>query len=251
MALLEIKNFTKRYGDVVAVDNLNLSVDRGELFGFLGPNGAGKTTTIKTIVGLLRPDEGQITIGGYDIVAQPEQAKRLIGYIPDNPYIYDRLTGREFLELVGSLYGMDKKLIQERIEFLFDLFGIEGWGDEYAAEYSHGMRQKVIMASAIMHDPALIVIDEPMVGLDPQSQRLVKGVMRKLIERGTAIFMSTHTLSVAEEVCTKIGIIYKGKLMKLGTLEQLRGDARMEGKSLEDLFVALTGGEREIKLWDQ
>ncbi|MCD6531478.1 ABC transporter ATP-binding protein [bacterium] len=251
MALLEIKNFTKRYGDVVAVDNLNLSVDRGELFGFLGPNGAGKTTTIKTIVGLLRPDEGQITIGGYDIVAQPEQAKRLIGYIPDNPYIYDRLTGREFLELVGSLYGMDKKLIQERIEFLFDLFGIEEWGDEYAAEYSHGMRQKVIMASAIMHDPALIVIDEPMVGLDPQSQRLVKGVMRKLIERGTAIFMSTHTLSVAEEVCTRIGIIYKGRLMKLGTLEQLRADARMEGKSLEDLFVALTGGEREIKLWDQ
>ena len=251
MALLEIKNFTKRYGDVVAVDNLNLSVDRGELFGFLGPNGAGKTTTIKTIVGLLRPDEGRITIGGYDIVAQPEQAKRLIGYIPDNPYIYDRLTGREFLELVGSLYGMDKKLIQERIEFLFDLFGIEEWGDEYAAEYSHGMRQKVIMASAIMHDPALIVIDEPMVGLDPQSQRLVKGVMRKLIERGTAIFMSTHTLSVAEEVCTRIGIIYKGRLMKLGTLEQLRADARMEGKSLEDLFVALTGGEREIKLWDQ
>jgi len=251
VALLEIKNFTKRYGDVVAVDNLNLSVDRGELFGFLGPNGAGKTTTIKTIVGLLRPDEGQITIGGYDIVAQPEQAKRLIGYIPDNPYIYDRLTGREFLELVGSLYGMDKKLIQERIEFLFDLFGIEEWGDEYAAEYSHGMRQKVIMASAIMHDPALIVIDEPMVGLDPQSQRLVKGVMRKLIERGTAIFMSTHTLSVAEEVCTRIGIIYKGRLMKLGTLEQLRADARMEGKSLEDLFVALTGGEREIKLWDQ
>ena len=251
MALLEIKNFTKRYGDVVAVDNLNLSVDRGELFGFLGPNGAGKTTTIKTIVGLLRPDEGQITIGGYDIVAQPEQAKRLIGYIPDNPYIYDRLTGREFLELVGSLYGMDKKLIQERIEFLFDLFGIEEWGDEYAAEYSHGMRQKVIMASAIMHDPALIVIDEPMVGLDPQSQRLVKGVMRKLIERGTAIFMSTHTLAVAEEVCTRIGIIYKGKLMKVGTLEQLRADAKMEGKSLEDLFVALTGGEREIKLWDQ
>ncbi len=249
MALLEIKNFTKRYGDVVAVDNLNLSVDRGELFGFLGPNGAGKTTTIKTIVGLLRPDEGQITIGGYDIVTQPEQAKRLIGYIPDNPYIYDRLTGREFLELVGSLYGMDKKLIQERIEFLFDLFGIEEWGDEYAAEYSHGMRQKVIMASAIMHDPALIVIDEPMVGLDPQSQRLVKGVLRKLIERGTAIFMSTHTLSVAEEVCTKIGIIYKGKLMKLGTLEQLRADAKMEGKSLEDLFVALTGGEKEIKLW--
>ena len=249
MAILEIQNLTKRYGDVVAVNDLTLSVESGELFGFLGPNGAGKTTTIKTVVGLLRPDEGKITIGGYNIVSQPEQAKRLIGYIPDNPYIYDRLTGREFLELVGALYGLDRKTIAERIEVLFELFGIEEWGDEYAAEYSHGMRQKVIMASALIHDPKLIVIDEPMVGLDPQSQRLVKNVLRELIRRGVAIFMSTHTLSVAEEICTRVGIIYKGNLMKVGTIEQLRADAQMEGKSLEDLFVALTGGEREVKLW--
>ncbi len=183
-------------------------------------------------------------------MTQPQKAKRLIGYIPDNPYIYDRLTGREFLELVGSLYGMDRKTIHERIEWLFDLFGVEGWGDDFAAEYSHGMRQKIIMASAIMHDPALVVIDEPMVGLDPQSQRLVKGVLRKLVERGTSVFMSTHTLPVAEELCTRIGIIHRGRLMKIGTLEQLRADAKMEGRSLEELFVHLTGGEREIKLWE-
>ncbi len=251
MSIVEIKNLTKRFDEVVAVNRLNLNIESGELFGFLGPNGAGKTTTIKIIVGLLHPDEGSVSIDGFDVVKNPEKAKKHIGYIPDNPYIYDRLTGREFLELVGSLYGMNRKLITERIEWLFELFGIEDWGDDYAAEYSHGMRQKIIMASAIMHDPKLIMIDEPMVGLDPQSQRLVKGVLKKLSERGISIFMSTHTLSVAEELCTRIGIIHKGELLKLGTLEQLRTDAKMGGKSLEELFVKLTGGERKIKLWDE
>ncbi|RKZ35244.1 ABC transporter ATP-binding protein [bacterium] len=251
MSIVEIKNLTKRFDEVVAVNGLNLNIESGELFGFLGPNGAGKTTTIKIIVGLLHPDEGSVSIDGFDVVKNPEKAKKHIGYIPDNPYIYDRLTGREFLELVGSLYGMNRKLITERIEWLFELFGIEDWGDDYAAEYSHGMRQKIIMASAIMHDPKLIMIDEPMVGLDPQSQRLVKGVLKKLSERGISIFMSTHTLSVAEELCTRIGIIHKGELLKLGTLEQLRTDAKMGGKSLEELFVKLTGGERKIKLWDE
>ena len=249
MAILHIDNITKKFGSVVAVDNLAITLDDGELFGFIGPNGAGKTTTIKMIVGLLRPDMGTITIDGNNIVEKPREAKKLIGYIPDNPYIYDRLTGREFLELVGSLYGMERNVIQERIDFLFDLFSIEDWGDDFAAEYSHGMRQKVIMASAIMHDPKLVVIDEPMVGLDPQSQRLVKNILKKLTEQGITVFMSTHTLSVAEELCTKIGIIHKGKLLKIGTLDKLRSDAKMENKSLEELFVKLTGGEKEIHLW--
>ena len=249
MAILHIDNITKKFGSVVAVDNLAITLDDGELFGFIGPNGAGKTTTIKMIVGLLRPDMGTITIDGNNIVEKPREAKKLIGYIPDNPYIYDRLTGREFLELVGSLYGMERKVIQERIDFLFDLFSIEDWGDDFAAEYSHGMRQKVILASAIMHDPKLVVIDEPMVGLDPQSQRLVKNILKKLTEQGITVFMSTHTLSVAEELCTKIGIIHKGKLLKIGTLDKLRSDAKMENKSLEELFVKLTGGEKEIHLW--
>ena len=182
MAILHIDNITKKFGSVVAVDNLAITLDDGELFGFIGPNGAGKTTTIKMIVGLLRPDIGTITIDGNNVVEKPREAKKLIGYIPDNPYIYDRLTGREFLELVGSLYGMERKVIQERIDFLFDLFSIEDWGDDFAAEYSHGMRQKVILASAIMHDPKLVVIDEPMVGLDPQSQRLVKNILKKFEE---------------------------------------------------------------------
>ena len=249
MAILHIDNITKKFGSVVAVDNLAITLDDGELFGFIGPNGAGKTTTIKMIVGLLRPDMGTITIDGNNIVEKPREAKKLIGYIPDNPYIYDRLTGREFLELVGSLYGMERNVIQERIDFLFDLFSIEDWGDDFAAEYSHGMRQKVILASAIMHDPKLVVIDEPMVGLDPQSQRLVKNILKKLTEQGITVFMSTHTLSVAEELCTKIGIIHKGKLLKIGTLDKLRSDAKMENKSLEELFVKLTGGEKEIHLW--
>ena len=249
MAILHIDNITKKFGSVVAVDNLAITLDDGELFGFIGPNGAGKTTTIKMIVGLLRPDMGTITIDGNNVVEKPREAKKLIGYIPDNPYIYDRLTGREFLELVGSLYGMERNVIQERIDFLFDLFSIEDWGDDFAAEYSHGMRQKVILASAIMHDPKLVVIDEPMVGLDPQSQRLVKNILKKLTEQGITVFMSTHTLSVAEELCTKIGIIHKGKLLKIGTLDKLRSDAKMENKSLEELFVKLTGGEKEIHLW--
>ncbi len=249
--ILEISNVRKHFGEIVAVDNLTIELFPGELFGFIGPNGAGKTTTIKMITGLLRPDEGKIAILDNDIVEKPQEAKKLIGYIPDNPYIYDRLTGREFLELVGSLYGMKRKLIAERIEWLFELFSVDSWGDDFAAEYSHGMRQKIILASAIMHDPKLVVIDEPMVGLDPQSQRLVKGVLKKLIERGTSVFMSTHTLPVAEEICTRIGVIHKGNLMKLGTLNELRSEAEMVGHSLEELFVKLTGGEREIKLWDK
>jgi len=249
--ILRIDNATKRFGETVAVDALSVELSAGEIFGFLGPNGAGKTTTIKLITGLLRPDSGKVFVDGNDVQENPQAAKRVVGYIPDNPYIYDRLTGREFLELVGSLYGMPHKLIIERIEWLFELFSVDGWGDDLAAEYSHGMRQKIIMASAIMHNPKLVVIDEPMVGLDPQSQRLVKGVMRRLVERGTTIFMSTHTLSVAEELCNRIGIIFQGRLLKIGTQKELHHEAQMEGKSLEELFVKLTGGEMEIKLWDE
>ncbi|RKZ32564.1 ABC transporter ATP-binding protein [bacterium] len=248
--ILEIKGVTKTFGKTVAVDNLSLTLDEGEIFGFLGPNGAGKTTTIKMIAGLLRPDKGTILINGYDIVKQPTEAKKFIGYIPDNPYIYDKLTGREFLELVGSLYRMDKKTISERIERLFEIFGIDEWGDSLASEYSHGMRQKIIMSSAIIHDPKLLIIDEPMVGLDPQSQRLVKRIMHMLAERGTTIFMSTHTLSVAEDVCTRLGIIHKGKLLAMGTLDELRQKADIAGKTLEDMFVALTGEENKISLWE-
>ena len=247
--ILSIDGVSKSFGKTLAVSDLNLALRSGEIFGFLGPNGAGKTTTIKMIVSLLRPNKGTIKIGGHSIVSEPVEAKKLIGYIPDNPYIYERLTGREFLELVGSLFGMERKIIAERIEMIFDLFGVEEWGDDLSCEYSHGMSQKIIMASAILHDPRLIVIDEPMVGLDPQSQRLVKQIIRKLAEQGTTFFMSTHTLSVAEDTCTKIGIINKGKLLALGNPNRLRSDAKMSGKTLEEYFIHLTGEERKVNLW--
>lgn len=249
--ILEVQNVSKRYGDVVAVDNLTLKIFRGEIYGFLGPNGAGKTTTIKLMTGLLRPDAGTIRIAGFDITKEPVLAKKHIGYIPDNPYIYERLTGREFLELVGSLYNMPKKIIDERIEWLFELLGVGKWGDDFAAQYSHGMRQKIIMASAIIHDPDIVIIDEPMVGLDPQSQRLAKNIFLKLSERGSSVFLSTHTLSIAEELCHRIGIIHLGRLLREGTIDELRGGAEVEGYSLEELFVALTGSEKEVRLWQK
>jgi len=236
--IIEMTGLTKRFGKTLAVDSLDLTIDRGELFGFLGPNGAGKTTTIKMITGLVKPTSGSVEVDGHDVQSEPEKAKSVIGYIPDTPYLYDRLTGREFLDLVGGLYDMPKAAVESRIEWLFELFGIEGWGDDFAGEYSHGMRQKIVMASALLHDPELIVIDEPMVGLDPQSQRLVKDVLIELVSRGKTVFMSTHTLSVAAELCTRIGLISKGKLME--TLPTASSE------ELERRILKITGGERKV-----
>jgi len=236
--IIEMTGLTKRFSKTLAVDSLDLTIDRGELFGFLGPNGAGKTTTIKMITGLVKPTSGSVEVDGHDVQSEPEKAKSVIGYIPDTPYLYDRLTGREFLDLVGGLYDMPKAAVESRIEWLFELFGIEGWGDDFAGEYSHGMRQKIVMASALLHDPELIVIDEPMVGLDPQSQRLVKDVLIELVSRGKTVFMSTHTLSVAAELCTRIGLISKGKLME--TLPTASSE------ELERRILKITGGERKV-----
>ena len=236
--MVDIDGVTKRFKKTVAVDNLSLDIPRGEFFGFLGPNGAGKTTTIKMITGLLQPTDGNVRVAGIDVGENPEDAKQRIGYIPDSPYIYDKLTGREFLNLVGGLYDMPRKKIISRVDWLFELFGIESWGDDFAGEYSHGMRQKIVMASALLHDPELIVIDEPMVGLDPQSQRLVKDILSRLVERGTTIFMSTHTLSVAAELCGRIGLISRGRL-----IETIPGATETE---LERRILEITGGERRV-----
>lgn len=248
MEAIRFDKVTKRFGDLVAVNDLTLSIGEGEIFGFLGPNGAGKTTTIKMLVGLLRPTFGEIYVTGINIRKEPEKAKSLIGYIPDNPYIYDKLTGREFLYLMASLRHLKDNNVSKRIEQLFELFGVGEWGDSYAGEYSHGMRQKIIMASALIHDPKVLVIDEPMVGLDPQSQRLVKDIFLLLAKRGTSIFMSTHTLSIASEICTRIGIIHKGNLLIVGTKEELISKADEKGVSLEDYFLQLTGEKREAFL---
>lgn len=246
--MIELIKITKKFGNKTAVDDLSLHIKSGECFGFLGPNGAGKTTTIKLMTGLLRPESGTVRICGADIIEEPEAAKMKTGYVPDTPYIYEKLTAREYLEFTGGLYNMSPEKIRSQTEWLFDLFGMDGWADNRCEEYSHGMRQKVIFCSAFLHDPEVLIIDEPMVGLDPQSMRLVKDLLKLLSSKGTAIFMSTHTLSVAEELCDRIGIVHNGKLIGLGTLDELGSRAVAEGKNLESLFLKMTGGPRQANL---
>ena len=248
--MLEIEELTKTYGRIRAVNHLSLHVEKGEFFGYLGPNGAGKTTTIKCIIGLVRPDAGRIRIAGIDVSAHPEEAKRHIGYIPDSPYIYEKLTGREFLHFVGGLYEMDEEAIARRVEWLVDTFQMEEWLDKRAEEYSHGMRQKTVMAAAFLHDPDLLIIDEPLVGLDPQSAKLVKDMLRLLADRGTTIFLSAHDLAVVEELCGRIAILAQGELVAVGTISELKEKAEMEGGNLEDLFLKLVGGHFEAKLME-
>ncbi len=248
MERLKLKDLTKKFGDLTAVDSLSLSIQSGEIFGFLGPNGAGKTTTIKMIVGLLRPTAGTVFVSGLNVLKSPEQAKAKLGYIPDSPFIYNRLTGREFLYLVGGLYGLDGDLMEKKLEWVLDIFGVGDWIDNYTEEYSHGMKQKIVLASAIIHDPELLVIDEPMVGLDPESQRVVKDFFNLFAQRGGTVFMSTHTLSVAEEICTRIGIIHKGKLLRTDSPQRLSQEAKQKELTLEGYFLELTGGGREVHI---
>ncbi len=246
--MIELQSISKSYGQKKAVESLTLNVGKGEFFGFLGPNGAGKTTTIKIMTGLLRPDSGTARICGIDVARDPRGAKMRTGYIPDAPYLYEKLTGREYIEFTGGLFGMPKEKIQARIEWLFELFGMDGWADRRCEEYSHGMRQKVVFSAAFVHDPEVLIIDEPMVGLDPQSMRLIKDMLTLLARQGTTILVSTHLLSVAEELCDRIGIINNGRLVASGTLAQLRKAAAAEGENLEGLFLHLTGGPRPANL---
>jgi len=238
--MIKIIDLTKRFGSQTAVDGLNLEILRGEVFGFLGPNGAGKTTTIKIMSGILRPTAGQVTIADINIQSEPEKAKMLIGYIPDDPYLYGRLTAREYLQFVGGLYRMGNGRIEAKSEELFALFGMNGWVDRKCEEFSHGMRQKLVFSAAFLHDPAVLIVDEPLVGLDPQSARIVKDLLKQYAARGATVFISTHILSIAEELCDRIGIINKGKLIGLGTLEQLKMRAVRSDIDLETLFLEMT-----------
>ena len=240
--MITITNLQKHYGHVVAVKDLTLHIPQGEFFGFLGPNGAGKTTTIKMLVGLLKPSAGSATIAGYDIQRFPQEAKRHIGFIPDRPFVYDKLSGREFLRFIGDLYGMDKGTISTRGENFLELFELIPWGDELIETYSHGMRQKIAMSAALLHQPRVLVVDEPMVGLDPKGARLVKHILRSLCDRGTTVFMSTHTLEVAEQMCDRIGIIQAGEIIALGTKDELKQRVQGGADRLEDIFLHLTGG---------
>lgn len=240
--MIRVEGLTKRYGNFVAVDNIDLHVSKGSIFGFLGPNGAGKTTTLRIIAGIMRPTKGRITLGGDDVVDNPMAAKRRLGFIPDRPFVYEKLTGAEFLRFVAALYQQDGEIVERRIDELLDVFELTPWKNELVESYSHGMRQKLIISSALIHRPEVIVVDEPMVGLDPKAARLLKDIFRQFVDRGGTVLMSTHTLEVAEAMCQRIAIIQQGKIVAQGTMEELRKQTAAGDASLEDLFLKLTGG---------
>jgi len=247
-SLIVTQALVKRYGDKVAVNNVSLEVQAGEVFGFLGPNGAGKTTTIKMIVGLLQPTSGTVKVAGFDVQTQPMQAKAASGYVPDTPNLYAKLTGRELLRFVGDLYDLDRQHMAQRTEELLRVLDLGEAADNTIDSYSHGMQQKASLAAALMHDPKVLVLDEPTVGLDPKSARLIKDILRQMADRGSAVFLSTHILEIAERMCDRIGIINKGELVAVGTMNELRSLGKAGEVSLEDIFLGLTGGAEEAEI---
>ena len=247
--MIEIASLSKRYGSFTAVRSLDLVVPGGELFGFLGPNGAGKTTTMRMIAGILQPTSGTVRIAGHDLRTDPLKAKRSLGFIPDRPFIYEKLTGIEFLRFTAGLYGEQGKEMERRAHELLALFDLEPWRDELVESYSHGMRQKLIIAGAFVHRPDVIVVDEPMVGLDPKSTKILKELFREYTRRGHAVMMSTHTLEIAESMCDRIGIMQRGELVACGTMQQLRGSTESDD-ALEDIFLRLTGDDVARELAD-
>jgi ABC-2 type transport system ATP-binding protein len=244
--MIALNEVTKRYGTKIAVDRLTLHVQAGELFAFLGPNGAGKTTTIKLICGLLFPTSGTVRVGGFDMVTEGDQARQLISYVPDLPYLYEKLTGREFLQFIADMYGLPSAHGQHRIEKMIELFDLYDFIDDLTERYSHGMRQRTVFAAALLHEPQVLIVDEPTVGLDPRSVRLLKDLLRAEADGGTTVFLSTHSLDVAEKLADRIGIVQHGRLICCGTLDSLRTQAALDG-SLEDVFLILTEEARKEK----
>ena len=241
--MIRLEGLTKHYGSFVAVDHIALHVPKGVLYGFLGPNGAGKTTTLRMIAGILRPTAGRVLLGGDDMHVNPLVAKQRLGFIPDRPFVYDKLTGAEFLKFVAGLYGQDGDGVERRMDELLEVFELLEWKDELVEAYSHGMRQKLIISSALIHRPEVIVVDEPMVGLDPKAARLLKDIFRQFVGRGGTVLMSTHTLEVAEAMCDRIAIIQNGKIAAAGTMAEIRQQtAAGQNVGLEELFLKLTGG---------
>jgi ABC-2 type transport system ATP-binding protein len=242
--MIKLNNLTKLYGKFIAVNSINLEVAQGEVFGFLGPNGAGKTTTIKMMAGLLQPTNGRAFIGGHDVQQEPLKAKSICGFIPDRPFLYEKLTATEFMHFVSELYNMEDA--KKRISGLLDLFGLNDWADELVENFSHGMKQRLVMASALLHKPQVLVVDEPMVGLDPRGARLVKDIFKDLASKGVTVFMSTHTLEIVEQMCTRVAIINKGEIIAEGSVEDLGRMARMPNNHLEPIFLKLTGGDEAV-----
>jgi ABC-2 type transport system ATP-binding protein len=242
--MIKLTNLSKHYRGLKAVDKIDLEVKRGMVFGFLGPNGAGKTTTVKMMVGVLKPTEGQIIINGIDMAREPAQAKRSIGFIPDQPFLYEKLSGVEFLRFIAGLYNLNHgSSVEHRISALLQLFELSHWGEELIESFSHGMRQRLIMCAALLHEPEVIIVDEPMVGLDPRAARLVKDVFKDQARKGRTVFMSTHSLEVAQEVCEEIAIIQTGKIIAKGTAEDLKREAGVDG-TLEKIFLKLTEAKK-------
>jgi ABC-2 type transport system ATP-binding protein len=246
--MIRIEALVKKYGGFTAVDGVSLDVAPGEIHGFLGPNGAGKTTTIRIIAGLLKPTAGRVEIDGHDLAREPEAAKSALGFIPDRPFLYEKLTAAEFLRFHAGLYGLSGDGVAARSAELLELFDLLSWKDELVESFSHGMKQRLVMCSAFLHRPRAVVVDEPMVGLDPRGAHLIKDVFRAMSKRGVAILMSTHTLEVAQEMCDRISIILGGRIIARGTVEDLRTLAGGEDEHLTPVFLKLTGGAglREI-----
>jgi ABC-2 type transport system ATP-binding protein len=240
--VIAITNLVKRYGAFTAVDDISLEVAPGEIHGFLGPNGAGKTTTLRMIAGLLQPTAGQIVVNGHDLERRPEEAKASLGFIPDRPFIYEKLTAGEFLRFHGGLYGLEGDAVHGRVQEMLDLFELGRWEHELVESFSHGMKQRLVMSAAFLHRPRAVAVDEPMVGLDPRGARLIKDVFRRMSERGVAILMSTHTLEVAQEMAHRVSIILKGRIIAQGTVDEVRALAGDGHDHLNDVFLKLTGG---------
>src|SRR5579859_3352862 len=245
--IIQASGLTKRFGKLVAVHDVTFEVGAGQVFGFLGPNGAGKTTTIRMLAGLVRPSSGAAQVAGFDVAREPREVKRRVGYLAETPYLYPKLSGREFLSFMGSLYSVPPLVAQQRATRLLSLFELANKADDLVETYSHGMRQKLALAGALLHEPPVLFLDEPTSGLDPRSARLVKDLLVGLVGRGHTVFLSTHVLEIAEQLCHRVGIIDHGQVIATGTLEELRGHAQ-QAVSLEDVFLQLTGGTEEREL---
>jgi ABC-2 type transport system ATP-binding protein len=246
--MIRIINLRKQYGRLAAVDNLNIEVAPGEIFGFLGPNGAGKTTTIRVMMGILKASSGRVILGGHDVEQEPQQAKAIAGFIPDRPFIYEKLSGKEFLTFIAKLHRMESARLRRRIDELLEYFELANWQDELVEGFSHGMKQRLVLCAALVHEPRILIVDEPMVGLDPKGARTIKDLFCSLAKAGTTVFLSTHSISVAEEVCHRIGIIQKGHLIASGSMADIYRLTRGHDNNLEDVFLELTQQQDDLAL---
>jgi len=246
--MIRLESLTKCYGDFIAVAGIDLDIMAGQIFGLLGPNGAGKTTTLRMIAGILRPDSGRVIVAGHDNVVEPIEARKVLGFVPDRPFVYDKLTGAELLRFSAGLYGLEGPQVETRIDELLELWDLAPWKDQLVESYSHGMRQKLIISSALIHRPGVLVVDEPMVGLDPRSAWLLKDVLRKFADNGGTALVSTHTLELAESLCDRLAVIDRGSVVASGSIDDLRREARSEAAGLEEIFLRITRGATDSEI---